>query len=995
MYWGSFMNNDIKINRLKQLFSKKDSVQKNNLIKTENKDLQNYYSSIVDNHPDFIFIFSNNAEVITSDSPRVASFFGKKIKTLKDFQSLLTKQTYKILRDAFERTQTGKSEKCIIETINHTNQKTTHALTLIPIIIDQIVEGVYLSAIDVSNQIVLTEQLKSHKNHLKHAQQIAKIGSWEYLIENDHLFCSENFYHIFGLDPDTYMQMGDPYTLVHPEDYENAYRKINEAISLGKNYTNEFRIYHGKTNELKYIKVHAEVLFENQKPHKIIGVIKDITQQIELENQITEQNENYKKIFNSLSSGIWVRAAADKSVVFASKGLEDILEIPISKLYENPDTWYEMIHPNSVSQLDSAIKKVEAGESLQNIYQIISGSGKIKWLLEEVVPEINVNKEISYIFGLVTDITHEVKLKEQLDYLANYDSLTGLPNQKSLFEQLDIMCKYDEEFAVLCLDLDRFNTINDSLGFSIGDQALKFVADNFLNMLPKDGYLARLSSNEFIMIFKNYEDKNNVYQLANSIIHKIREPFTIQGYEINISTSIGITFFPEEGNEKNVLLENAHTALYQAKKEGRNTYQLSSHLADISSYKKYVLDRDMRKAIINEEFELYFQPQVEPKHGKLYGAEALIRWNHKEWGMISPGEFIPLAEENHMINKITDWVIEKVCFHLYEWKEKGLPLKPVAINIPPIRIMKTDLYDFVKAQIEKYQIDPQLLELEITESTIVNSVTGIHTTIQRLKELGIRIAIDDFGTGYASLASIRQFKPDTIKIDKLFIQNINYKNEIDNAIISTTLHLGKLLNLNIVAEGVEELDQLNFLKQINCDIIQGYLFSKPVKIDQFEKILVTGYLKPLKSDTKQIVEERRKFFRLEFPFPIPGNLSIVELNGKPVGLGKTPVLIRNISLGGLNLLSNLKLPINMDMKFHISFTLLDEEFELNGEIRWINEEFAEVYSYGVPIKVNQLTENRLASIINKLSTIIRNNEKIPNTEFIYEDAHTYFRRNKF
>lgn len=991
------MENNNKINKFKQFFSKKESDQNNDSInfKTENKHLLKYYSSIVDNHPDFIFIFSNNEEIITSDNKRVTSFFGKTINTLEDFQTLSTKQTSNILSHAFEQTLSGKSEKCMIEIKNKNNQKLTFALTLIPITIDSVVEGVFLSAIDVSDQIILTEQFESSKNHLKHAQQIAKIGSWEYIIENDHLFCSENFYHIFGLEPNIYIHMDDPYNLVHPHDYEHAYEKIREAIIFGKNYTNQFRIYHGKTQEIKHIKVHAEVLYENERPHKIVGVVKDITHQIQLEDQLLKQNENYKNIFNNLSSGIWVRESIGGNFLFASKGLEKILGIPNSKLYNNPKIWYEMIHPNSISQLDGAMETLAAGENFQTIYQFISGSGKIKWLLEEVVPEIDSTGEISNVFGLVTDITHEIELKEQLDYLSNFDPLTGLPNQKSLFEQLDNLCKYNERFAVLCLDLDRFNIINDSLGYSIGDQALKFVANNFIKLMPQDGYLARLSSNDFIMIFKNYRDKNAVYQLATNIIKKISEPFIIQSYELNISTSIGITFFPEEGKEKYLLLENAHTALYQAKKEGRNTYQLSSHLEDISSYKKYVLDRDMRKAIINEEFELYFQPQVEPKHGKLCGAEALIRWNHKEWGMISPGEFIPLAEENHMINAITDWVIEKVCLYLNEWKEKGLPIKPIAINIPPIRFMKTDLYNFVKAQIDKYDLDPKFLEFEITENTIVNSEIGICSTIQRLKELGIRIAIDDFGTGYASLVSIRQFKPDTIKIDKIFIQNINHKNDIDNAIISATLHLGKLLKLNIVAEGVEEFEQLNFLKQNDCDIIQGYLFSKPVKIDEFEKILISGYLKPQKTNQKRINEERRKFFRLEFPFPIPGNLSIIELNGKQVRLGKTPILIRNISLGGLNIQSNLKLPVNMDMKFLISFTLFNEEFELNGELRWINEEYFEVYSYGVPIKMNQLTENRLAPIINKLSTLIRNNENIPNTEFIYEDAHTYFRKNKF
>ncbi|MEK4130830.1 EAL domain-containing protein [Solibacillus sp. FSL W8-0474] len=987
------MRNNKKVNKLKKIFTKKDSIPNTSFNQNHSiNDLLNYYSSLAIYHPDLIVIFSRDADIVTLDSKKASSLFGITINHKNKLKDFLSEQNYDLLSSIFLKTLNGKSEKCSIEVKNKKDKSMFLALTFIPIINKEEVEGVYLIVTNITDKVRLKQQLTLNEKHLNYAQQIATVGSWEYQINEDKLFCSENFYNIFGLEPDNYISMENPFKLVHPHDKEDAYEKVRDAMIYGKNYTNQFRIVHGKTLELMYIKVQAEVFYEDRKPSKIIGVIKDVTYETQLENQLVDQNENYRNIYNNLSSGIWMRETIGGKFLFVSKGLEKILDIPVSELYINPKSWYDMIHPNSIPKIERCMKKLEVGEGFKTIYQFQSNNGKIKWLLEEVVPKIDEHGQVTNIFGLVTDVTNEMEIKEKLIYLANFDDLTGLPYQKSLFQQMDLICKDDTPFAIFSLDLDRFNIINDSLGYSIGDEALKFIANRFVELTPKDGYLARLSSNDFIMIYKNFHDKEDVYNLARTIIKRISEPFIIQDYELYVSTSIGITFFPEEGREKHILLENAHTALYQAKREGKNKYQLSSHLADISSYKKYVLDRDMRKAISNQEFELYFQPQVDSKQEFICGAEALIRWNHKEWGMISPGEFIPLAEENHMINPITDWVIQKVCSHLYEWKAKGLPIKPIAINIPPARFLKTDLLQFVKEQIEQYQIDPSFLEFEITESTILNNEIGIYSIIQSLKELGIRFAVDDYGTGYASLASIRQFKPDTLKIDKLFIQNITHENGVDRGIISATLHLSKLLDMKVVAEGVEEFDQLSFLKQLECDVIQGYLFSKPVQINEFEKLLTIGYLKPKKTNRKPLINERRRFFRFEFSVPLLGQMTIGEVNGNKVQLGNTPIIIDNISLGGLKIHSNLKLPINTNMKFHIRFTLLYEEFELSGDLKWVNEEDNGLFSYGVATTLNRLAEDRLASVINKLSTLRRNNEKIPGTEFVYEDVQTYFRK---
>ncbi|MCM3721309.1 sensor domain-containing protein [Solibacillus isronensis] len=832
------MENDMNYHKFNQLFLDR------NLNQEVNKDFFNYFTSLTNNHPNIVIVLSKIGKVLSLNENKLHALLGKPIVNDEDFQQFVWGDNLDLLENTFNKTLQGHAEKCSIEIKNNLNKTLFLDLTFIPIIIEEDVVGVYLIVTDNTDKTVMKQELMLWENHLNYAQQIAEIGSWEYYFNEDKLICSKNFYNMFGIDYQKYISIEEPFKQIHPEDLNISLQYLKKSISDGENYTHKLRVYHRKTKDLKHFKVHAEVFWEEGKPAKIFGIIKDETYQTLLKKQLIEQNEGYKSIFDNLTSGIWMREKIGGKFLFASKGLEDILEIPLSTLYEDSKAWFNMIQPVHLSELENGKKKMMNGQSFQWIYRINSGKGNTKWLLEEVVPRLNDHGKIANIFGLVTDITYEIEKEHKINYLSNYDNLTGLPNQQSLFKKLDLMCESDEPYAIFYFDLDRFNIINDSLGYFIGDETLKFVADRLEKIMPKDSYLARLSSNDFIMIIRNFENKKEVLQYAKTVIKKIREPFTIQDYELNISTSIGITFYPEEGREKLTLLKNAHTALYKAKKEGKSTYQLSSDEEDVSTYKKYALDRDMRKAILNEEFELHFQPQVETSNGSLCGAEALIRWNHKEWGLVSPGEFIPLAEENHMINGITDWVIEKVCQLLKEWKEKGLPIIPIAINIPPIRFMKKGLFQHVKTQLEHYGIDPFYLEFEITEDTLLNIESSVYSTIQSLKDLGIRIAVDDFGTGYASLASIRKFKPNKIKIDKIFIDNINNEDKVDNGIICATLHLAKSLEMNVVAEGVEEFEQLKFLKKNDCDVIQGYLFSKPLKKEEFENILKVGYLSP-------------------------------------------------------------------------------------------------------------------------------------------------------
>lgn len=404
--------------------------------------------------------------------------------------------------------------------------------------------------------------------------------------------------------------------------------------------------------------------------------------------------------------------------------------------------------------------------------------------------------------------------------------------------------------------------------------------------------------------------------------------------------------------------------------------------------KAHLLEKEMARAIENEDFEIYYQPQVNTD-GIIYGAEALLRWNHHEWGFVSPGEFIPIAEETQLINPMSDWVIKKVCSQIRTWKDKGLDVRPVSINVSPVRLMEKGLVEFVTQHLEMNNLQATDLEFEITENSLLKFDKSVLSTLEELQQLGIRIAIDDFGTGYSSLEYLREFHADTLKIDQVFIKNMSITNEKDLAILSSILHLAKGLDLRIVAEGVEEYEQFHFLKQRDCDFIQGYLFSKPVPADMYEKLLRIGYIKPVEHVVKP-ERERRKYYRFEFPFPVLGEMTITEVNNKKVNVGATEILIKDISLGGVKVQSTLKLPIDTGLKFRIIFGLMNEQFQIEGSLQWKDEANGDTFYYGVASDLSQMDESRLAPIINKMSALRNRNQEIPDTEFIFEDTYAFF-----
>lgn len=428
----------------------------------------------------------------------------------------------------------------------------------------------------------------------------------------------------------------------------------------------------------------------------------------------------------------------------------------------------------------------------------------------------------------------------QLYQLAHHDTLTGLPNRDLLFDRLEHAMvrarRRGGRIALLFLDLDRFKTINDSLGHPVGDQVLQAVARRLRDSIRETDTVARLSGDEFILLLEDIRKPDDAVMVAEKILDLLAQPFSVAGHEMSLSISIGSSLFPEDGETATELIRNADTAMYRAKEGGRNCYQRYQRDLTDQMVERFELERGLHGAAERGEFELYYQPQLSSTENRLVAAEALLRWRHPQFGLVSPGLFIPLAEETGHIHEIGAWVLRAACAQTHAWLRAGLAPPPIAVNISGQQIMRGDLPAIVSAQLTEWDITPEQLELEITETSLMRHSEQSLGILQQLRELGIQLAIDDFGTGYSSMSYMKRFKVNALKIDRSFVEDLP-DDEVDCDIARAIIALAHSLGLRVVAEGVETAAQRDFLQAEGCDRMQGYLFGRPVPSKEFEQLL--------------------------------------------------------------------------------------------------------------------------------------------------------------
>ncbi len=573
----------------------------------------------------------------------------------------------------------------------------------------------------------------------------------------------------------------------------------------------------------------------------VLGISRDITARYQADEQLRLSRQMLEEAQRIARIGSWDLDLLTNHLVW-TREVYRIFELDPEEITPSYDGFIAAIHPEDREIVDSAYRdSLRTRRPYKLEHRLLMQDGRIKYVEEQCETTYDDAGRALRSFGTVQDVTErhlthaELEQKQQhLDRLAHYDSLTGLPNRVLFRDRLEQSLlkarRREEQLAVLFIDLDEFKQINDSLGHAAGDVVLQQVARRFLSVVREEDSVARLGGDEFTVILESVSAVESVSKIAQKLIHVTQEPLHIDNRELYVTTSIGISLYPGDGRDAETLLRNADTAMFKAKEQGRNSFHFYTEDMTEKAYDRILMETNLRNALRNEEFVLYYQPQIDLRKGTVVGMEALIRWQLPEGGLIAPGRFIPVAEESGLIVPLGAWVLREAFRQARAWHDEGLLMGRIAVNLSGKQLYQRDLLDVIRDALAETGSDPRWIELEVTEGFVMRNPEQSIQLLGELRDMGFELSIDDFGTGYSSLAYLKQLPISKLKIDQSFVRGIPADGD-DAAIARAVIALGHSLNLISIAEGVETEEQRKFMLTEGCDEAQGYLFSHPMPVD--------------------------------------------------------------------------------------------------------------------------------------------------------------------
>ncbi|WP_262405437.1 putative bifunctional diguanylate cyclase/phosphodiesterase [Pseudomonas fluorescens] len=678
--------------------------------------------------------------------------------------------------------------------------------------------------------------LSKSEQRLALALEASELGLWDWNLETDEVHHTQ-LRELFGLEPAQVRSVrNDLKPRLHPDDLPLLRRTLVEHLKgRSEDYRVEYRVRHSQGHWC-WIEDRGRAVEHgaNGKVVRMLGTRRDVSAQKAQE----EQQRLAATVFEAASEGIaildpdFVLLAVNQAYCeVTGYSREELLS---RNALELPSSRDARRHSLAIEQAleQQGRWQGELVEARKN------GDLYPQWLQLNGVRD--ARGTISNIVGFFTDLSARRESEERLRYLAHYDELTGLANRAlfrlRLHDAGQRVRLNGRSLALLHIDLDRFKLLNESLGHELADQLLKKMAQRITNAVPEADTVARLSGDEFAVLFDGYNNLSSLVRVTTRLLDKLRVPQRLDGHEVVISASVGISLLSDATFDLGALVSQADMAKQHAKHLGGDSFQFYTENLRASTLERLQLENHLRKAIEERQLLVYYQPKLCLRQGRLLAAEALVRWQHPQWGMVPPSEFIGLAEETGMIAPIGEFVLRQACWQACEWQRQGLAPIRVSVNLSVYQLRQGKLVSLVRQVLEESGLAPHLLELELTESQLLDSVEHIITTFQQLHELGVKLAIDDFGTGYSSLSYLKRFPVDYVKIDQAFIRGLHEGSE-DAAITRAIIAMAKSLNLKVVAEGVETPEQLALLREQGCDEVQGYLISKPVDASAFSALL--------------------------------------------------------------------------------------------------------------------------------------------------------------
>jgi diguanylate cyclase (GGDEF)-like protein/PAS domain S-box-containing protein len=571
----------------------------------------------------------------------------------------------------------------------------------------------------------------------------------------------------------------------------------------------------------------------------IAAISRDISPRIKAEEELRSSEERFRSL-TSLSSDIyWEQDEQFRFTAMSGTGSRRVNLKTFRSIGRK--RWEQNYINMSADQWAEHIALLEAHKEFRDMELCrLDESGNKIWISISGEPVFDTSGVFRGYRGVGKDITERKLDEERIQFLANHDALTSLPNRAMfgdvLGRAIQSARRYQRSFAVLFIDLDRFKNINDTLGHDSGDKLLQEMGKRLTQTMRTSDVVARLGGDEFVVLVQEVTEPKQVASVARKVLSALVHPVTIQGQECRVTASIGICMYPAEAQDEVALMKNADIAMYRAKEDGKNNYKFYSQEMNVHSFERLALETSLRRGLERSEFLLHYQAKLDLKTGRITGVEALVRWQHPEMGMVPPAQFIPLAEETGLIVPIGRWVLHTACAQGVAWHQQGLPPIHIAVNLSARQFVDDDLVEDIQGALKSTGLPAERLELELTESMVIQNTERAGRVLGEIKALGVRLAIDDFGVGYSSLTHLKRFPIDTLKVDRSFIRDLPSDNE-DKAITEAIIAMGKSLSLTVVAEGVETQEQQDFLQEHACDEMQGFLFSKPIPSDAFAKLL--------------------------------------------------------------------------------------------------------------------------------------------------------------
>ncbi|MDJ0659373.1 MAG: PAS domain S-box protein [Crocosphaera sp.] len=703
-------------------------------------------------------------------------------------------------------------------------------------------EPAYLVSLrDITENYEAQEALSKSEEKYRQIVETASEGIWIIDQENKTSFINQQMAEMLGYEIQEIMGKS-LFDFIDWEDNIKVDKQIQERCQ-GIAETHDFKFRCQDGTELWTI-VSTNPLFDREGNYVgSLGMITDISQRKKMEQALYESEQRLEGILTSIQDIVWSFDANFSQLIYINPAAQITLGFSLEQLYKNPHLWLQLIHRDDQELVHHHRQIVKEIGHTDYQYRLIRNDGQTRWLSSRIRCVYDEKGNIIRIDGIDSDITEQKQAEEQLQYNTTHDPLTNLPNRILFMDRLEHAIERqkrhpDFTFAVLFLDLDEFKIINDSLGHAIGDQLLQEIARRLQEGLRSDDTLARLGGDEFTILLEDIEDVKDAIKIARRIHLDLTQPFILEEQDIFINTSIGIALSSSGYEKAAEILRDADTAMYRAKADGKACYAIFDRKMHERAVRRLQLETDLRIGINKQEFSLYYQPIISLKTGQLNGFEALIRWHHPKKNLISPGQFIPVAEETGLIIPIGEWTLREACQQMKQWQTQFPHYSnlKVAVNLSSKQLKYTNLINTVDQILEATQLDSKSLKLEITETLLMENLQAATEILLKIQEREIEICLDDFGTGYSSLSYLHRFPVNTLKIDRSFVMRMEPNNE-NAEIVRAIVHLAHILGLDIIAEGVETELQLAQLRWLDCEQGQGYLFAKPLPPEEIENLL--------------------------------------------------------------------------------------------------------------------------------------------------------------